>query len=745
MPPINAEDLRNITDFPSLVKYLRDTLKWHLEAEDIDDLTFDYEPKELGLESQYAVKLRSIKQLRPLSDRQPFGVFYLEFEPKRLPVVVLRRILRALVPKKRQTAADSTRAVWNKNDLLFISQIGEGAARRISFAHFKGSGDALPVLHTFDWDASETNFQLISPSLEKLKWPDDDRDVEEWRSAWTGAFPKPHEYGIATAEKMSVELARLARDIRDAVKEIYRYESANGSLHTLCTAFQKVLVHDLTPDGFADTIAQTIAYGLFAAKVELDLGKLLGVTNLADMIPATNPFLRELFREIEKLSGEEKGYINFDELGVSALVDTLNKADMGLVLADFGRQTGEGREDPVIYFYEHFLKEYDKKEKVKRGEFYTPKSVVSYIVRSVDILLREKFDLADGLADTATWGEMAARNKDIAIPKGVSPNAPFVQILDPATGTGTFLETVIEVVHETLTHKWNAQRLTQEQRRAAWNEYVPKHLLPRLNAFELKMAPYAIAHVKLGLKLKQLGYDFQSNERLRVFLTNTLEPPTQGDKQLTFLPEFLSQESFEADAVKRDTPITVVIGNPPYSSVSANMGKTQREIVEPYRYLDGVKIKERGALQLEKNLQDDYVKFIRYAEQRASQVGMSIIGLITNHAYLTNPTLRGMRYSLVKNSSEIWIVDLHGNSKRKEVSPVGTGDKNVFDIQQGVAISVFLFQPNCHLTEVYHSELWGDREVKYDILAQSNHTDLPTNRILPTSPTICWCREIWSC
>src|SRR5215211_4076041 len=588
----DLDRIKSIEDFPSLVEYLREDLGWQLEAEDVEDLVFEYEPEELGLDEAHKVKINEIKQLRPLATNQPWGIFYLDFEPKRLPVVVLRRILRSLVPKKRASAANPQQAVWNLNDLLFISALGEEGHRSISFAHFRENGEGAPQLQTFSWDERETHFYYLSLNLERLRWPEDEEDVEGWREQWSSAFTTTHRQVIRTSKELSVELARFARHTRQLVREVYGYEAESGSLHQLHNSFRMVLIQDLDVDGFADMVAQTIAYGLFSARVTGE--EVLGLAHLEEMVPNTNPFLKELFAEFTKLSGNDKHQIDFDELGVSELVDLLNTTDIEAILRDFGRQTGGGTEDPVIYFYELFLDEYDKQQRVKRGEFYTPKPVVSYIVRPVDEILRTELGCPDGLADTSTmqW-------------KGET--WPKVMILDPATGTGTFLETVIEVIHETMMAKWRAEGKGLPQIHDAWNEYVPEHLLPRLHGFELMMAPYSVAHMKLGLKLKQTGYDFGSPERLQVFLTNTLEEPRDYSGQL--FADFLAHEAKAANKVKREVPVTVVIGNPPYSGISENKGEWISTLIDTYKEVDGQPLNERKHW-----LNDDYVKFVRFSQ-----------------------------------------------------------------------------------------------------------------------------------
>ena len=353
-------------------------------------------------------------------------------------------------------------------------------------------------------------------------------------------------------------------------------------------AFQTALVHDLDEAGFADMYAQTIAYGLLSARIT-DPARRTADDFAAHM--RTNPFLRELMETFLRVGGRRGKAggpgIDFDELGVSEVVELLDQAKMEAVVRDFGDRNPQ--EDPVIHFYEHFLSAYDKEQKVNRGVFYTPRPVVSYIVRSVDELLRSEFGLADGLADTTTWGEMAKRHEDLKIPEGTAPTKAFVQILDPATGTGTFLVEVIDLIHNTMAAKWKSQGHGEKKIQTLWNEYVPKHLLPRLHGYELLMAPYAIAHLKIGLKLYETGYRFRSIERARVFLTHALEPARDDREQIELpnLAQALAHEAEAADRAKRSVRFTVVLGNPPYSGRSWNLTPELRRLVEPYRYIAG--------------------------------------------------------------------------------------------------------------------------------------------------------------
>jgi predicted helicase len=722
------ENLRHVKTFKQLVAYLRKELDWPIETEDFDELTFEYAPEELGLESTTAAKIREIRQLRPLASNQPWGIFFVSFEPKRLPVLVLRRILSVLVLKKRHSANKAQQAAWRLHDLLFISSYGESDHRDITFAHFaeeKDTGD-LPTLRVLGWDDEDTPLHVgyVDKELKaKLRWPEHQQDVESWRKQWSSAFTlRPREV-ITTSRALAERLAELAKSIRKRANAVLRIETERGTLRKLYAAFKQALIHDLNEDGFADMYAQTISYGLLTARVSRPSG--LVADNLSDMVPITNPFLKELLETFLTIGGR-KGKIDFDELGINEVVQLLRDADMEAVLRDFGDRNPQ--EDPVIHFYELFLKQYDAEKRIKRGVFYTPRPVVSFIVRSVDEILRVRFQLEDGLADTSTWNEVLSRNRHLRPPKGVRLDEAFVQLIDPAAGTGTFLVESIDLIHRTMMEKWKGQGCSEDQCERLWKEYVPKHLLPRLYGFELMMAPYAIAHMKVGLKLWETGYRFHSDQRSRVYLTNSLEPATD-DRQEQFqdwIPA-LAHEAQAVNKIKRSQCFTVVIGNPPYAGHSAN-NQIKWIVDKVYDY-------KRGLPDLQKPgqakwLQDDYVKFLRFAELLVGGSSAGVLGFITNHSFLNNPTFRGMRRSLLATFSELSFLDLHGNTKSKEAAPGGVQDGNVFDIQQGVAISVFT-KASSH-ESIFYGSAWGTREAKYALLDKARMSDIETTSLKPS-------------
>lgn len=734
--------LRSIKRFDQLIAFLRDELDWPIEqGHDEDDLTFDWSD-DLGLKESERVGIKEIKQLRPLETGQPWGIFFVNFEKKQLPIVILRRILNSLVMKKRASANKAQQAAWQEHDLLFISSYGEDDDRALTFAHFSESGneytDTKATLRVLGWDDEDTNLKLdhVADTLkQRLTWPADTNDLNAWRKQWSAAFELRHRQVIDTAEELATHLAALAKCIRNRMLQVLPKESDKGDLQTLLKGFRTALIHDLDEAQFADMYAQTITYGLFSAAVSRTVpgaGTAVVQNNVVDMVPVTNPFLREMLQAFLKAGGR-KGKLDFDELGIQEVVDLLNdpRTRLDAVLRDFGNRTRG--EDPVVHFYENFLAAYNKKLKVQRGVFYTPQPVVSYIVRSVHELLQTEFGLVDGLADTTTWGEMLKKHPGLKLPpltdepgeaRTISPDEPFVQILDPATGTATFLVEVIDVIHRTLATKWRLQRLSDDQQLAAWNDYVPRHLLPRLHAFELMMAPYAIAHMKIGLKLAETGYRFGADERARIYLTNALEPWV---KQLPLIGfDALAHEAAAVNEVKRHKRFTVVIGNPPYSKMSGNLGEHAVGLIEQFRYVERERIIEKGALALELNLQDDYVKFWALLRRALLVTDVGVGAYVTNSRYLASPTLRGLRWNLMMLFDRACFYDLGGQVSERSAS--GGADENVFDIEQGVAVGVGVRKVlHSRLVSATHERCRGTRDEKHASLNAATVSSLKTS------------------
>lgn len=527
---------------------------------------------------------------------------------------------------------------------------------------------------------------------------------------------------IKSSKKLAKMMAGKARLLSDIIEKSLTSDEENHEDSTLkeqMAAFKSILIHDITPKGFADVYAQTISYGMFAARLHDPTLDNFSRQEAAELIPKSNPFLRKLF-----------GYIAGPDIDdrIRWIVDNLTEIFLACNVADILKNYGRSTkmEDPIIHFYENFLAEYDPKLRKARGVWYTPAPVVNFIVRAVDHVLKEDFDLSNGLADNSKITikqQTQTPNKNFKSGyKEIERELHKVQVLDPATGTGTFLAEVIKHVSK----KFKGQE-------GIWSSYVENHLLPRLNGFELLMASYAMAHLQLDLLLKETGFKPTKNQRTRVYLTNSLEEyhPDTG----TLFANWLSSEANEANQIKRDAPVMCILGNPPYSGESSNKGKWIMKLMEDYKKEPGgkEKLKERNP----KWINDDYVKFLRYGQHYIEKNGSGILAYINPHGFLDNPTFRGMRWNLLKTYDKIYTIDLHGNSKKKETSPDGSPDVNVFDIMQGVSINLFIKtgkKKANDLGKIYHYDLYGKREFKYDFLTQNSLSSIKFNELPNRAP-----------
>ena len=503
---------------------------------------------------------------------------------------------------------------------------------------------------------------------------------------------------IKSSKKLAQMMAGKARLLSEVIEKALlsdEQNSENSTLQDQMSAFKQILIHDITPKGFADVYAQTIAYGMFAARTNDPTLTTFNRQEAFELIPKSNPFLKKLFGYIAGLEVDDRIKWIVDDL-----VNIFLACNVEEMLKTYGKSSKT--EDPIIHFYEDFLSEYDPKLRKARGVWYTPAPVVNFIVRAVDEILKTEFDMPQGLADTSK-----TKIKLNVQGKMIEQEVHKVQILDPATGTGTFLAEVIKLIYQ----KFEGQQ-------GIWSNYVENQLLPRLNGFEILMASYAMAHLKLDLLLKETGFKATKDQRFRVYLTNSLEEYHQDTG--TLFANWLSSEANEANHIKRDTPVMCIIGNPPYSGESSNKGKWIMDLMDDYKKEPGGKEKLN-----EKNpkwINDDYVKFIRYGQHFIEKNGTGVLAFINPHGFLDNPTFRGMRWNLLKTFDKIYTIDLHGNSKKKEKSPDGSLDENVFDIMQGVTINFFIKngkkKPN-ELGQVYYFDLFGKRDFKYNFLKEN--------------------------
>jgi predicted helicase len=515
---------------------------------------------------------------------------------------------------------------------------------------------------------------------------------------------------IKSPTKLAEMMAGKAKLMADVIEKSLKHDDeteTKSALKSQMLSFKQMLIHDITNSAFADIYAQTIAYGMFAARYHDPTLPTFSREEAATLIPKSNPFLRRLFQEIAGYDLDDRLIWIVDEL-----VNIFLATNVANIMKNFGKSTKQ--EDPVVHFYETFLATYNPALRKARGVWYTPQPVVNFIVRAVDDVLKNEFNLHEGLADTSKIKikksvlKFDERSKDKSIIIGekiVEQEVHRVQILDPATGTGTFLAEVVKHIYK----KFEGQQ-------GMWSIYVNQHLIPRLNGFELLMASYAMAHLKMDMLLTETGYKATTDQRFRIFLTNSLEEAHRDAR--TLFSSLLSDEADHANAIKREAPVMVVMGNPPYSGVSSNNGEWISSLIDDYKYIDGEYFNERKHW-----LNDDYVKFIRFGEHFINKNGEGVLAFINPHGFLDNPTFRGMRWHLLTTFDKIYTIDLHGNNKKKEVAPDGTPDVNVFDIMQGVSINLFVKKrssENQRLADVFHYDLYGKRDYKYDFLSKNN-------------------------
>ncbi|MDR1182513.1 MAG: N-6 DNA methylase [Bacteroidales bacterium] len=601
-----------------------------------------------------------------------------------------------------------------------------GKANKEQFDRYRQSLDNLIITDYLTFQLFEEGKQIISVTIAKADKTNITADTTQFDvfAALIKHFTGHEGQWIQTSLHLSKVMAAKARLMANIIENALNSNEKGGdnSLDGQLKGFREVLIHDITHKEFADIYAQTIAYGMFAARLNDETTHTFTRAKAAQLIPHSNPFLRKLFQYIA-------GY-DLDERicwVVEDLADLFNYVDINKIVKEFN----ETKHDPIVHFYETFLAEYDPALRKSRGVWYTPYPVVQFIVQAVDDILKQEFGLPQGLADASK----VKRKKTVAQNGGnikeEEKEYHRVQILDPATGTGTFLAEVVQNIHR---HFQNQQGM--------WQSYAAKHLIPRINGFEILMASYAMAHLKLDMQLQKTGYKAEDNKRLRIYLTNSLEEA--HSKTETLFAQWLSDEANEASHIKQDVPVMVVLGNPPYSGESQNSAKWMEPLMLAYKKEpSGIKLQEKNS----KWINDDYVKFIRFGQHLVEENGEGILAYINNHSFLDNPTFRGMRWSLLKAFDTIYILDLHGNAKKKETTPDGSKDENVFDIQQGVSINIFVktgHKKTDDPAKVFHYDLYGKRSEKYSFLLNNNLKIFKKHALTLTEPQYFFTRKDFS-
>lgn len=522
---------------------------------------------------------------------------------------------------------------------------------------------------------------------------------------------------ITSAKKLAETMASKARLLSEITRNVLDGNTSGDSYYHLqgqYRAFKDFLISDLSHEAFADMYAQTIAYGLFAARLHDRTPEDFSRMEAAMLIPKTNPFLRQIFQSIAGLDIDDRISWIVDDL-----VAVFAATDVRIIMENYMKD--HRHQDPMIHFYEDFLAAYDPSTRKAKGVWYTPQPVVSFIVRAVDEILQKEFELPLGLADYSKVTrrisvEQSTDRRTCDGLKHIDQQFHRVQILDPATGTGTFLAEVVRKIHNSFVSQ-----------QGMWQSYVEDHLIPRLNGFEILMASYAVAHLKLDMMLEQTGYTHRNDKRLRIYLTNSLEESTHEERNIW--AQWLSAEAAQANLIKRDTPVMVMMGNPPYSVSSQNNGVWITQLVSEYKR----NLNERNI----QPLSDDYIKFIRLGHHYIEKNGEGVLAFISNNSFIDGTIHRQMRLSLMQSFDKIFILDLHGNSRKKETTPEGTKDENVFDIMQGVSINIFVKTGKKHLDTlgtVYHRDLFGTRQNKYEQLNVLDWKDKIWTELEPQAP-----------
>ena len=680
--PLPVELLREIRNVAALLRFLCDDLDWPvavsdpdaLVEEDLDELAWDWDPGELGVLDEQVGRLRRLRELRPLTASQPWGIFILEFDGEKIPVVQLRRILKSLV-RTRRAANNPSWRTWGCDDLLFIVTSGEADGADIHMLTFWEREDRVPEIRPLTWPQVSRDrrlHRLANDLLPHLRWPEDTSDTESWREEWRKAFRLPLGAAISSAASLAERMAATARSLRDQIATALADENGSGPFNELLSEVRQQLVADADETKFADMCAQTLVYGLLSSRVTDPEG--FGASPVYSAVPLANPFLAAFFDKVQ----EEAYDLDMKGAGVEKLVADLRQTNVEAILDQFGNTAKGG--DPVIHFYEDFLTQYNPQDRLDAGAFYTPQLAVEFIVRAVDEVLRSRFHLDMGVADGSSWQQVANRN-GFNVPEGVDPNGRFVSMIDPATGTGTFLVEWLRRAKASYDGCNDGHD---------WPTHLRDHVLESMHAFELMLAPYAIAHLKVALELQETGL---SDVGIQILLTDTLDhAPPQG--QFAVVSDPVADEGQRAAALKRSERFTVVIGNPPYDREQRAVGHTGKRKGGIVRYgvpgiapliediTEPMKAADQGRHL--KNIYNDYVYFWRWAMWQATELpeGPGVVAFITAASYLDGVSMGGLRHLLRATFDELWIIDLGGEGRGART------EENIFDIQTPVAVAV---------------------------------------------------------
>ena len=704
LPSHHDEALRGIRTFADVRDYFVDELEWpldlsQLDDESLEDITFDWDPNELGIPRERLKNLQRLRQMRPLTAGQPWGVFFVEFDGARLPRMQIRRLLQGLVRRKR--APSLGHHTWRLGDLLFIVLTGTGDSVELHLLAFSGDVAQSAEFRSLSWRPAQSPTahlrRLHQELLPHLMWPED-KSPEPWRNGWKEAFRLPAGQAIKDSVRLAERMAKTALDLRDQILEELEAERAreanrrgdnsdnidqdlysggratSAPFSKLMGEIRTQLVSNVTRASFADMCAQTLVYGTLSSRVTSPED--FGSSPIFSSVPLGNPFLEAFFEQVHDQAVE----LDLAGSDLPQLSADLRKTNVEHILDQFGSTAKGG--DPVIHFYEEFLKKYDSKMRADAGAFYTPQPAVEFIVRMVDEVLRTRFGLPLGAADPTSWQEVAERN-GFEVPEGVDPAKPFVSMVDPATGTGTFLVEWLRRARKSFEASHGSD---------SWNNHLRNHVLDSIHAFELMLAPYTIAHLKVALELHHLGA-FTGDTSIQILLTDTLDH-TARQGQFETMSDPVAQEGERAADLKENERFTVVLGNPPYDREQRSAGDSRLRKggvvrhgvagIDPLLTAVTDPMKAAGLGSHLQNVYNDYVYFWRWATWQATELppGPGVVAFITASSFLDGVSMGGVRDHLRSTFDELWIVDLGGEGRG------ALQEDNIFDIKTPVAIAI---------------------------------------------------------
>ena len=726
LTPIPTGDLKRVRRLDDLIEVLGTHLDWPVDADDVEELTFDWDPVEMGIDRSSVPSLVSVRQLRPLVTGQQWGIFFLEFSGPRLPVGQVRRLLERL-RSRQSTLGGGRQNTWALDDLLFFVSTGASASLEIHLLKFAGRSGGDAEFRALAWRPQESPDQVVrrigSELLPHLAWPEDPSDASAWHAAWGRAFVLRHGAQISSAARLAERMAHAAQILRVEIAQALEAERRAGPFTDLLVEIRSQLIGDATPATFADMCAQTLVYGLLASRVTDP--ESFGASPVIASIPLSTPFLSALFERVN----EQTATLDLSSAGIEQLVADLRQTNVEAILDQFGSGVHGG--DPVIHFYEEFLKTYDSRIRAQAGAFYTPLPVVEFMVRAVDEVLKDRFGLTDGVADSSTWREVAER-LGIEVPDDVSPHDRFVSMIDPATGTGTFLVEWIRRAKASYVENHGMR---------GWGDRL-RQLVGSLHAFEMMLAPYTIAHLKLGIELAQSDVE---EERVGIHLTNTLDHSAHGSLHMEDDP--IAAEGERSDDLKNYGHFTVTVGNPPYEREqrSEDDGSERKGGIARFG-VPGIPplmnavldpLKQAGLGKHAKNAYNVYVYFWTWAiwQTLTRRQSPGVVAFITASSYLDGVSLGGLRSHMRDVFDELIIVDLGGDGRGAVV------DENVFDILTPVSIAIGIksSEGTSNSCTVRYARVFGTRAEKLAALhdaslATLTFADVPGTGLDPVTP-----------